>query len=93
MKRETISRSESADDYYRIIIRLNPRWRVIECPAGIQWILQRLGSPERPRKDDWRSRSYCRTSEALRRCTREYCGEIDPAAAAILAALPEWIES
>ena len=92
MKHATISRSESADDYHRIVARLNPGWRVIECTHDIQWILQRRGSPERPRTDDWRGRSYCRTSEALRLCTREHAGAVDPAAAAILAALPEWIE-
>ena len=83
-----MSRMETADDYFRVIARLNPRWRVIECRHGIQWILQRRGSPERARRDDWRGRSYCRTREALIRCTREYCGAIDPAAAAVLAGLP-----
>src|SRR6516165_5768467 len=84
-----MSRMETADDYFRVIARLNRRWRVIECPDGIQWILQRRGSPEKARRDDWRGRSYCRTREALIRCTREYCGAIDPAAAAVLAGLPK----
>ena len=83
-----VSRIETADDYFRVIARLNRRWRVIECRNGIQWILQRRGSPEKVRRDDWRGRSYCRTREALIRCTREYCGAIDPAAAAVLAGLP-----
>jgi hypothetical protein len=59
----------------------------------VRWILQRAGSPERPRRNDWRSRSFCRTREALIRCTREYAGDTDPAAAAVLAALPERIEA
>ena len=54
-----VSRIETADDYFRVIARLNPRWRVIECRDGIQWILQRRGSPEKARRDDWRGRSYC----------------------------------
>jgi hypothetical protein len=86
------SRSESADDYHRVVARLNDRWRVIECRHGLQWVLQHRGSPEMPRTDDWRGRSYCRTSEALRRCSREHAGAIDPAASAILTALPERIE-
>ena len=40
----------------------------------------------------WRHRSFCRTSEAQRRVVREHAGKIDPAAAAILAGLPAWIE-
>ena len=89
---EKISRRECDDDYYRIVARLNPGWRVIECQDGVQWILQRLGSPKRSRRNDWRGQSYSRTREALIRCTRHHAGDIDPAAAAVLAALPEWIE-
>jgi hypothetical protein len=87
-----MSRVETADDYDRIVVQLNPRWRIVECRDRIQWILQRRGSPEKARRDDWRGRSYCRTSEALCRCTREHAGPIDPTAAAVLAALPERIE-
>ena len=54
------ARSKSADDYGRVIALLNPRWRVIECRHRLQWILQHRGSPEKPRRDDWRGRSYCR---------------------------------
>jgi hypothetical protein len=79
---------ETADDYARIVTNLNPSWRVVECRDRTQWVLQRRGSPEKPRTDDWRGRSYCRTSEALIRCAREYAGEIEPAACAVLAALP-----
>jgi hypothetical protein len=87
-----MSRMESADDYVGLVVRLNPNWRIIECRDRIQWILQRRGSPKMSRRNDWRGRSYCRTSEALRRCTREYAGAIDSTAAAILAALPPLID-
>jgi hypothetical protein len=90
---EKVSQRESDDAYYRIVARLNAGWRVIECPDAIQWILQRLGSPNRSRRADWRGRSYCRTREALIRCTRHHAGDIDPAAATVLAALPERIEA
>ena len=36
------SKSEEADDYHAIVARLNDQWRVIECAAGIQWILRAL---------------------------------------------------
>jgi hypothetical protein len=86
------SRLETADDYAALVVQLNPDWRVIECRDRMQWVLQRRGSPKKAHKDDWRGRSYCRTSEVLRRCTREHAGAIDPAAAAVLAALPARID-
>jgi hypothetical protein len=84
---------ETADSHSGLVTQLNPDWRVVECRDRVQWILQRRGSPEKPRRDDWRGRSYCRTKEALIRCAREHAGPIDPAAVAILASLPERIEA
>jgi hypothetical protein len=88
-----MSLRETADDYPGFVARLNPDWRVVACRDRVQWILQRRGSPEKPRGDDWRGRSYCRTKEALIRCTREYCGPIEPAALAVLATLPARVEA
>jgi hypothetical protein len=87
-----MSRVETADGHYGFVAQLNPDWRVVECRDRIQWILQRRGSPKMSRRDDWRGRSYCRTSQALIRSAREYAGAVDPAAAAILGALPGRIE-
>lgn len=84
---------ESADDYPRIVVVLNDRWRVIECASGIQWILQRRKSAETGAGARWEGNSYCRTSEALIRCCRARCGSVSPSAMAVLAALPDWIES
>jgi len=84
-----MSRLETSDGYVGFVAQLNPDWRVVECRDRLQWILQRRGSPKKPRPDDWRGRSYCRTREALIRCTREYAGAIDLAAAEILAGLPD----
>ncbi|WP_421952105.1 hypothetical protein [Pelagibacterium sp.] len=85
-------RRESADDYHRVIIRLNVDWRVIECRDGIQWILQRRQSSETIAKPDWRGVSYCRTREALIRClANKGCGDITPDAHANLMALPAMI--
>jgi hypothetical protein len=81
---------ETADDYAYIVAVLNKGWRIVECCDRIQWILQRRGSPERSRRDDWRGRSYCRTSEALLRCARLHAGPIDALAEAVLTALPKW---
>jgi len=87
-----MSTMESGDTYTGLVAQLNADWRVVECREHQQWILQRRGSPKKPRTNDWRGRSYCRTAEALLRCTRNYAGAIDPAAAAILTSLPERID-
>jgi hypothetical protein len=85
-------RSEEADDYHAIVARLNADWRIIVCAAGIQWVLQRGYAARNHGDMRWRSRSFCRTSEALIRCCREHAGEIEPAASTILAALPARID-
>jgi hypothetical protein len=87
-----MSSGETADRYPHIVVMLNSNWRVIRCADGLQWILQRRGAPASTRANDWRGRSYCRTRDALIRCARECSGTIEPAALAVLAALPAWIE-
>ena len=81
---------ESGDGYDRVVVRLNEKWRIVECRAGIQWILQRRKSASDG--GGWSSRSFCRTSEALRRVAAEHAGAIDPEAQEALDRLPEWIE-
>ena len=57
-------------------IQLGPRWRVIECRDGIQWILQGRNQAETVAGSDWRGRSYCRTRAALIRCCEALCGPL-----------------
>jgi hypothetical protein len=82
--------SEEADNY-AVVARLNDGWRVIVCGAGLQWILQRGYRAKNHGDIRWRGRSYCRTKQALLRCSREHAGAIDASAAGILAVLPERI--
>jgi hypothetical protein len=82
---------EEADDY-SVFAQLNRNWRVIVCKSGIQWILQRRGG-ERHGRPRWEGRSYCRTRQALERVSRRHAGNIEPSAAATLAALPERIDA
>jgi hypothetical protein len=90
---EVTSRNESAQGYSRLVAVLNGKWRVIECRDGIRWILQARDTLNALSTTVWRGRSYCRTKEALLRiCAAQAC-TIDPTAAAILAALPDWIEA
>jgi hypothetical protein len=89
------ARLAESDDRYPAVAILNQRYRVIRCRDGIQWILQcrnRADLAETVARDDWRGRSYCRTKGALIGCCDRYSGEIDPAAVAVLAALPERID-
>jgi hypothetical protein len=72
----------------RLIAQLNASWRVIDDP--LQWILQRTKGNPRKKNSGWRDRSFCRTRDALLRCVREYCGEVDPSALATLKALSDW---
>ena len=81
---------ESGDGYDRVVVRLNAKWRIVECRAHIQWILQRRKSASDG--GGWSARSFCRTSEALRRVAAEHAGAIDPEAQEALDRLPEWIE-
>jgi hypothetical protein len=79
--------SESSDAYAYVVAVLNDRWRVIECAAGIQWILQRREGIRHGRTR-WEARGYFRTSEALIVACRALVAEIDPQACITLAALP-----
>jgi hypothetical protein len=72
----------------RLIAQLNERWRVVDDP--LQWILQRKKGKSRRKNLGWRGRSFCTMREALLRCVREYCCEVDPAALGKLEALPDW---
>jgi hypothetical protein len=70
----------------RLVVQLNANWRLVDEP--LQWMLQRRQGNPRDKNSGWRGRSFCRTREALLRCVHEYCGDVEPAALAKLAALP-----
>jgi hypothetical protein len=70
---------ETSENYPGVVAVLDGgRSRVIICSSGIQWIVQ-----HRQGATSWRSRSHCRTQEALIRC----CGGSTPE----LDALPDRI--
>jgi hypothetical protein len=72
----------------RLIAQLNANWRIIDDP--LLWILQRRKGKPRQKNSGWRSRSFCRTRDALLRCIREYRGGVDVEALAKVEALPDW---
>ena len=78
--------SLNAQSNRAVIAILSDRWRVIDDP--LQWILQvRRGHPSQ-KASGWRTQHYCRQRTTLLRLIHEICGEVDPAALAIIEALP-----
>lgn len=81
---------ETRDDYPNVVCQTDD-WRIIECPLGIQWILQfPAGFKGCHRR--WKNRCYCRSKKALIQFSHTYTGGISPKELAILDALPDWIE-
>jgi len=78
----------SAHPSLHVIAQLNEKWRVVD--GSLQWILQHKKGNPRKKSSGWRGRSFCRTREALLRCVREYCGEVDPRGLVKLKGLPEF---
>ena len=79
---------ESADEYSGIVARLSASHRVITCKDRTQWVLQRRDG-QRHGRARWAGVGYFLTREALLRASRAMCAQIDPAALAAMAALPE----
>ena len=81
------SHRERDDSYAKVIAQLGPRWRVITCKDGLQWILQRR-SVAPPNTGTWSGKSYSTTRSGLiAACSdRELLSE--PAAGQVLEALP-----
>jgi hypothetical protein len=81
----TPSHRERDDDYTYVVVQLAPRYRVILCPQGLQWIIQKKeASHEAP----WRAEGYYTSRKSLLKA----CGKrgllSDPNAEAVLYALP-----
>ena len=72
------SHFEADDFYFRVIARLNDRFRLIRCKDGIQWIiLKRDGC--RNGKPRWQGHSYCVRPETVHRLVLKHCGIFDVA--------------
>jgi hypothetical protein len=83
-----LSRRERDDGYRSVVARLNSGWRVIVCADHLQWIVQRACAG-RARTTEWRAVGFYRTRNALTAACARLCGHCDPAAMAMLAALPD----
>ena len=71
----------------RVVAQVNANWRIVDDP--LQWILQRRKGNPRDKSSGWQARSFCTTRDGLLRCVREYCGDVEPPALAMLTALPD----
>ena len=81
---------ESHDAYRKVIAQPAPRWRIIVCKHGLQWIVQKR-STDAPNTGVWVGFSHCTTQNAL----IEACSRLDLLSdantEAVLHALPERI--
>jgi hypothetical protein len=55
---------ERDDNYSKVIVKLAPRWRIIECHNAEQWIIQKR-SAEPSHQGVWRGVSYVVSREKL----------------------------
>ena len=84
---EPPSHRERDDGYKGVVAQLAPRWRVIVCKDGMQWIVQQKESSH---GGPWRGVSYHTNRDGLLRA----CGSLEAAscgALEALAALPDFI--
>ena len=84
------SHREKDDNYRSVVARLSPRWRVIVCRGGAQWIVQhRTADPSH--RGVWRARAYVTNKDSLIRASARLEPLSDPSATAILSVLPDRI--
>lgn len=84
------SHREKDDSYRSVVIQFAPRWRVIICKDGAQWIVQhRTADPSH--RGVWRGRSYVTTRDSLIKACATVEPLSDPSVMAILSALPDRI--
>lgn len=84
------STQEKSDDYYKIIIRIDEKWRVIESKEGNQWILQKAKGKYEG-NTAWKSESFCSRRKALRRWVRIKTGQQSMPILQAFRKLPLWI--
>ena len=85
---QTTSHRERDDNCAYVVVQLTPRYRVILCPQGLQWIIQKK---ECSRSGHWRAERYLTSRDSLIKA----CGKLgllsDANAEAVLHALPDHV--
>ena len=84
----TLSSRERDDDYSKVVVQLTPRYRIILCPQGLQWILQeKEASHEAP----WRAMGYHTSRDNMLKACGKRGFLSDPNVEAVLNALPPYV--
>ena len=83
----TPSRRETDDNYFAVLTPLAPRWRVILCRDGMQYILQRQFG-KRLHEAVWRGETYHTTRRSLIRACAKRDLLSDATAQAAIGRLP-----
>ena len=84
------SHRERDDSYSKVIIRLAPRWRIIECRNALQWIIQ-LRSSKLLNRGHWLGVSYHTSRNKLIEVSTRLNLLSDVSMKDVLAGLPETI--
>ena len=78
---------ERDDNYSKVIVKLAPRWRIIECHNAEQWIIQKR-SAEPSHQGVWRSVSYVVSRDKLIELSASLGFLSEPSKRAVLERLP-----
>ena len=84
----TLSHRERDNNYADIVVQLAPRYRVILCPKGLQWIFQ---EQEASHEGPWRAQEYHTSRESLLNACGKRGFLSDPNVEAVLHALPDHV--
>lgn len=84
---QSLSHKERDDNYFAVVAELVPRWRVILCKNGIQFILQRHFA-ETLHGGAWRSSSFHVSRDSLIQASVALGLASDPKMEQLLAGLP-----
>ena len=82
------SHRERDNNYADIVVQLAPRYRVILCPQGLQWISQQQ---ECSHEGPWRAKSYHTSCDSLLSAYGKRGFLSDPNVEAVLQALPDHV--
>ena len=86
-----LSRAEGAEDYADVVLALTTCYRIIECSAGIQWIIQRRVSADGATTAQWRGLSYHRNRGSLLAALVSLKIDLSADQRKVLDALPAWL--
>jgi hypothetical protein len=86
--KKTTSHRERDNGYAYVVVQLAPRYRVILCPQGLQWIFQ---EQEASHEAPWRAQEYHTSRKSLLKACEKRGFLSDPNVEAVLHALPDYV--